>query len=126
LRVNGGVHATGKGADAVVVEGGTVPLTNLEVSAKSGAAIRLKGASVTAMLALSLYMGKKTDRVSGCKKSSGDLVVGGSGSFLLISRTRSGGQGGQRTLAGLCPYAWCRFATAGRRERAQSRGVDRA
>ena len=63
LRVNGGVHATGKGADAVVVEGGTVPLTNLEVSAKSGAAIRLKGANVTALLGVS------------ARGAAGDVVV---------------------------------------------------
>ena len=50
LRVNGGVNAAGKGADAVVVDGGTVPLTNLDVTAERGAAIRLKGAKVTAML----------------------------------------------------------------------------
>jgi len=50
LRVNGGVRASGKSSDAVVVEGGTMPLTNLDISAENGAAVRLKNANLTAMI----------------------------------------------------------------------------
>jgi hypothetical protein len=63
LRVHGGIHASGKGSDAIVVEGGTMPITNIDVTAEIGAAVRLKGANLTALLGVA------------ARGSAGDVVV---------------------------------------------------
>jgi hypothetical protein len=63
MRINDGIRAYGKNSNAVVVEGGVVPLTNLEMSAENGAAVRLRGAHITALLGVIAH------------GSAGDLVV---------------------------------------------------
>ena len=45
MRVAGGIHARGKGADALRVDGGTIALHETEVNASDGAAIRLTPSS---------------------------------------------------------------------------------
>lgn len=55
MRVYGGVRATGQGSDAILIAGGTAPLTNLDVTAADGVAVRLKGANLTAMLGVAAH-----------------------------------------------------------------------
>ncbi len=90
LRINGGVTASGKGADSIVVEGGTVALTNLEVTARSGVAIRLRGANVTAMLGVSAQGAAgdvvvEADSKVTTEATTTEALTSASGSALMVS-----------------------------------------
>ena len=47
LHVSGGIRAKGHGSDGIQVEGGTIPLVDLEITAENGVAVKLNKATIT-------------------------------------------------------------------------------
>jgi hypothetical protein len=75
LRVRDGIHAAGYGSDAAHVEGGSVSLEGLALTATDGCALRLKDATLTALPA------------TNARGVSGDVVVESNSQVITDARS---------------------------------------